>query len=239
MLDAYRNAEDKVKTYFRNLKPDWWNPDDTYPFIYTLRFKGKNVLDAGAGRGRFTLRFLQREPSLVVALDISKGMLKCIKEEASKDRDSKRRLALVEGDAENLPLKDNFFDISVNITVFSHLVHPEYAIQEISRTLQLNGLAVLDSECDNPVSHFYVHRNIVEKTVWFIYHTSLLSIYRLLGSGLFWKFHNKFLRPFTDPWYPYRRQEICRFAKDSKLSVLTIAYSRNRNGYLILCQKTL
>lgn len=237
MGDQNQTSEDKVKSYFRNIEPDWWNPKDTYPLIDTLEFGRKYVLDAGAGTGRFTLQFLQRDPSLVVALDISKNMLKSIKEKASSNRNRASVLALIQGDAENLPLKDNFFDIGVNILVFSHLVHPEYAIHEVSRTLKPTGLAVFDSECDNPVSHFSVHSSIAEKIVWFVYHTGLLSIYRLFGSGLYWKFNSKFLRAFTNPWYPYQRQEISRFAKDSELSVVNMVYSRSRNGYIIICQK--
>jgi hypothetical protein len=51
MLGVCKNgAADDVKTCFRNIGPDWWNPKGAYEFIDMLEVKGKIILDSGAGR---------------------------------------------------------------------------------------------------------------------------------------------------------------------------------------------
>jgi ubiquinone/menaquinone biosynthesis C-methylase UbiE len=230
---SFCTSEKKVKNYFKDIDPGWWDPKDTYPLIDTLAYKGKRILEVGAGKGRFTIKFLQYGASSVVATDISKNMLKIVRDKALVSR-SERTLSLVQADAENLPFSQSHFDIGFCVAVFSHLVHPDRAISEISRTLKPNSEAILDSECDTPVAHFSAHRNIFQKAIWFFYHTSLLTTYRLLGSSLYWKFNNRFLRVFTDAWYPYQREQICQFAKNSGLTVSRIQYSKERIGYIMI-----
>lgn len=230
------NSEDKVKNYFEVIQPEWWDPKDTYPLIDAMETAGKKIVEVGAGRGRFTLKFLQKGASFVTAIDISKNMLKIIKTKAS-ETERGEALALVQADAENLPLKEKWFDLGVCVAVFSHLVHPDHTISEISRTLKPNGEAILDSECDTPVAHFSAHSNVFQKTLWFFYHTSLLTTYRLIGSSLYWKFNNSFFRIFTNAWYPYQRKQICQFAENSGLTVLRMEYSKERIGYIIILKK--
>jgi len=67
--------------------------------------KRKIILDAGAGKGRFVIDFLNYGSSLVLALSISKDMLKITREYVRKFEVG-TRVSLVVGDIEHLPLKD-------------------------------------------------------------------------------------------------------------------------------------
>lgn len=59
------------------------------------------------------------------------------------------------GDAENLSLPDNFFDIVLCSEVIEHLTHPENSIKEIRRVLKPGGVAIITTpNKDNLVLKF-------------------------------------------------------------------------------------
>lgn len=82
------------------------------------------LLDIGAGTGISTKAFTKK--ALCIALDPSKEMLK------------KYPGLKVVGKAENLPFKDNTFDIIISVTALHH-ANPEKAISEIKRVAKPNA----------------------------------------------------------------------------------------------------
>jgi ubiquinone/menaquinone biosynthesis C-methylase UbiE len=87
-------------------------------------YAGLDVLDAGAGVGRFATKLLQLEPGTVVALDLFYSMLETIRSMVG----TPSRLALVNGDIECLPFRDDAFDV-----VFAN--HVLYHLRDISAGL--------------------------------------------------------------------------------------------------------
>jgi ubiquinone/menaquinone biosynthesis C-methylase UbiE len=52
---------------------------------------------------------------------------------------------LVQGDALNLPFKDESFDIVTAFEVIEHLYDPQKALGEIRRILKMDGIALIST----------------------------------------------------------------------------------------------
>jgi len=97
--------------------------------------KGERVLDVGCGTGTYGLEFSKMGLE-VTCLDMSKRMLDIAKK---KSRD----MNMILGNAQEIPFKDNTFDLIVGVTLIEFLDEPEKAIQEMRRVLKQNGRIVL------------------------------------------------------------------------------------------------
>lgn len=114
---------------------------DSYipPLIDSFTGKGKKILEIGCGMGTDS-RHISRRGSDITSLDLSfdnvhfslKGM---------------KVLGLrgngVNADAENLPFKDNSFDVGYSFGVLHHTPNTEKAIREIYRVLKPGGQCVI------------------------------------------------------------------------------------------------
>ena len=155
------------KKYFR--RPGtvikWWNPYAILAYshyqeqldwvIKQFEWKGKEILDIGTGYGRFAIPVAVNGAE-VDAIDISKDMLKYAKK---KQTEFGVTLKFCLGDAENLPFKDEPFDIVICVETFMHLPNPQKAVSEISRVLKTGGKAVVQMNnklCFRQLTEFQV-----------------------------------------------------------------------------------
>ena len=100
--------------------------------------KGKTVLDVGCGCGVFS-RFYHKKGAKVFALDFSPIMIKFAKK-TSPD------LKVVQASGEHLCFKKGIFDIIIALDVIEHLNNPIFMLQEISRILKDDGIALLTTD---------------------------------------------------------------------------------------------
>lgn len=112
---------------------------------------GDTVVDVGCGTG-----FLTRQAALqmqgkgmLVGVDLSPMML----EKAKDNLNKLALLTLVEfrvGDAENIPIQDDFADAVVGNMILHHCAKPKEAVSEMARILREGGrIAVADLEKHN------------------------------------------------------------------------------------------
>lgn len=94
--------------------------------------KSSRILDLGCGEGINILALKKMGVNNIVGLDISQLLLK---EAKTKNPDMKFVLA----SAEDLPFKNNQFDIVLVSGVFHHLLNYDKALKEIWRVLDTNG----------------------------------------------------------------------------------------------------
>lgn len=92
----------------------------------------KKVLDVGAGTGRLSVSLASRGAK-VTALDLSPKMLEKIKRK-------NKQITTVVGDAENLPFKNDAFDIVTAAFLVVHLKDPARFFDEVYRVLKDGGL---------------------------------------------------------------------------------------------------
>lgn len=96
----------------------------------------KQILDAGAGTGRLAVQ-LAKAGAIVTALDVSALML------AKLEPKAPGRIKLVVGDAEDLELADNSFDIIVAAFLLVHLKDPRLFLAQAYRVLKDGGRLLL------------------------------------------------------------------------------------------------
>lgn len=94
--------------------------------------KGKLVLDAGCGAGRFSEIALKFGAALI-AIDYSSAV-----NAAHKNLFGKNKL-IVQGDLATLPISDNTFDYIYCIGVLQHTSNPEVIVKELIRCLNIDG----------------------------------------------------------------------------------------------------
>lgn len=97
----------------------------------------KRTLDLGCGTGRFTQALSEAFACSAVGVEPSVAMLEVAA--ARGDADVEWKL----GDAEDIPLADQFVDLVFMSQVFHHLSNPQRALAEIRRVLTPNGYLVL------------------------------------------------------------------------------------------------
>lgn len=102
---------------------------------YIAESAGREVLDAGAGTGRISLK-LHAAGAHVTALDISPEML-------AKLHQKEPKIAIEEGDMESMPFEDASFDMVFSSLALVHLKKVEPFLDECYRVLKDGGKAVL------------------------------------------------------------------------------------------------
>ncbi len=136
-----------------------WNPEKRREFwvarlphdvVMVTKPKGKVVLDAGTGRGRFAIAFAKAGAEKVVAMDISPMLIKFAREEAAKAGVS-GRIEFGIGDVENLKYPDDSFDIACSMGTTVHLSNPSKAVSELKRVCKPGGLVVTNTVISKPI----------------------------------------------------------------------------------------
>jgi len=98
-----------------------------------------SLLEIGTASGRF-VGFVERMGLDYTGIDISAQMLRLSKNNGCK---------LVQGDAEEIPLRSSIFDTIICLHTFHFLPHPIACIRESRRILKAGGLLILIFETDN------------------------------------------------------------------------------------------
>ncbi len=138
-----------------------WIPD--LPFL----FRGRRVLDFGAGQGRVGIVIAQRfAPTQVVSLELVYRRI----QSATAWARSLTPLSLVCGDAFQLPFKDGSFDFVVANSVLHHLPQVNAAIAEIARVLCPGGFYIgREPNFNNPLLRmavFALAGTVVHRTTY-------------------------------------------------------------------------
>jgi malonyl-CoA O-methyltransferase len=102
-----------------------------------IRLQPRRILDLGAGTGMFTSALMKRyRKADVVALDIAKPMLHCVKQRAGW----LRKPGCVCGDSESLPFNDDSFDFIFSNLMLQWCTDLEATFVELRRVLSPGGL---------------------------------------------------------------------------------------------------
>jgi len=138
---------------FGKQRDHWWNPDFFSLLCSRWNLTGKKtVADIGCGLGHWSALLLN-------ALDAGSRLVGVDREEKwvrragasirnRLDHPDNYELDFRQGDAANLPLKNNEFDIVTCQTVLMHLVSPKHGLTEMVRVARPGGL-ILCVEPDN------------------------------------------------------------------------------------------
>jgi SAM-dependent methyltransferase len=103
-----------------------------------LPSSGKNLLELGAGAGRNSSRYSGFER--IVLVDYSKSQL----QQARQSLGISNRFCYVSADIYQLPFVAHVFDAATMIRTLHHLSDARFALNQVRRILQANGIFVLE-----------------------------------------------------------------------------------------------
>ncbi len=102
---------------------------------------GKCVLDIGSGLGGKTNYYASLNPKTLLGIDLRMYSLQQAR--STHDQHVTPRISFVLGDASQLPVGDDYFDIIVSINVFEHVDDLRGTLLECKRVLKPNGVIFL------------------------------------------------------------------------------------------------
>jgi demethylmenaquinone methyltransferase/2-methoxy-6-polyprenyl-1,4-benzoquinol methylase len=104
--------------------------------------KPKRILDLATGTGDFAIAALKLNPDEIIGMDISNGMLEKGREKMLK-RGVENIVDMRNGDSENMPFEDGYFDaltVGFGVRNYENL---EKGLSEMLRVLRKDGMAVI------------------------------------------------------------------------------------------------
>ncbi|MCF8220567.1 MAG: bifunctional demethylmenaquinone methyltransferase/2-methoxy-6-polyprenyl-1,4-benzoquinol methylase UbiE [Cryomorphaceae bacterium] len=111
--------------------------------VNTLReIQPKRILDLATGTGDFAIALLKLNPTQIIGMDISSGMLEVGKNKM-KAKHVSHIIDMQLGDSENMPFEDGYFDaITVGFGVRNY-EHLEKGLTEMLRVTRVGGKIVI------------------------------------------------------------------------------------------------
>ncbi|NIO20355.1 MAG: methyltransferase domain-containing protein [Candidatus Aenigmarchaeota archaeon] len=171
---------------------------------YVKFFKPKLILDYGCGEGVLSTLLAERDFNLI-GVDISKPNIKVAKKHSLQKH---LNIKYVIGDVENLPFKDNSFELVVSSHVLEHLNEIEKGLCEIKKIsekaiiavptcLSLSSLSMLGGD---------VPWKITKKTPFAVFSGLLKLTKNFNKNGVIEKYSSK---EFPHVWfYPWKFKRI-------------------------------
>lgn len=133
----------------------------------------KSILDVATGTGDFAFEAMRLNPTELVGIDISDGMLNVGREKIKK-RKLTEKMEFINADSEDLPFDDNHFDavtVSFGVRNFQNLLK---GLKEINRVLKPDGKAV--------ILEFSKPRRFPLKQAYFLYFKFIMPVVGKLVS---------------------------------------------------------
>ncbi|MCC7438967.1 MAG: class I SAM-dependent methyltransferase [Armatimonadetes bacterium] len=142
----------RITEYFSrdDAASQWWNIDSKTGGRYgkQIQFIRKNVsiknltaLDVATGLGRFAIDFAKSGANKVVGIDISASMIEKAKNNALQENTGDK-IEFKVGNAADLNLTANSFDVISLMEVLVHLPDPVSVIKNLSNYLKPNGIFI-------------------------------------------------------------------------------------------------
>lgn len=116
--------------------------------------KGKTVVDIASGAGYGT-NLIAKHAKLVTGIDYSIEAI-----EYSKKLYKAKNLKFVQGDAQNIPIKDSSIDVVVSLETIEHIHDPEKFVKEVKRILKPSGQFIVSTPNDDEYiedNEFHLH----------------------------------------------------------------------------------
>jgi demethylmenaquinone methyltransferase/2-methoxy-6-polyprenyl-1,4-benzoquinol methylase len=127
IFEKVANRYDKISSFLSFGIIKKWQRE----LLKDLSLSNKTVLDLACGTGEIS-HLIENKTKMTVGLDYSLSMLKVAKEKNKKT-------IFVQGDALNLPFKDNSFDLVTVSLGLRHFDDLEKSLKEIKRVLKPEG----------------------------------------------------------------------------------------------------
>lgn len=157
--DSDAGKKEQVATMFNNISKNYDGLNRVISFGIDVSWRKKvvkivskknpqQILDIATGTGDLALMMSKLNPTKIVGLDISEGMLEVGKQKI-ENANLSEKIDMIVGDSESMPFEDNTFDaitVSFGVRNFANL---DKGLTEIRRVLKPGGTFVI-LETSNP-----------------------------------------------------------------------------------------
>ena len=133
--------------------------------------KGPSLFEIGTATGRF-VGFVEKKGWDYTGIDISARMLRLSRDNGCK---------LVQGDAEEIPLRSSIFDTVICLHTFHFLPHPIACVRESRRILKTGGLLILIFETDNWLRRMALRTHMFESDQYYFRTQEVASMIQSCG----------------------------------------------------------
>ena len=117
-------------------EPDRYSIQLYYHIAKNIDFRNKALVEIGCGRGGGLVYLVKKwAPESAIGIDIGKAAIKFCNRHFKKEG-----LAFLHGNAQNLPLEDNSFDLVINVESSHRYENFGKFLSEVHRVLRNNGL---------------------------------------------------------------------------------------------------
>ncbi len=113
------------------------------------------ILEVGCGKGNEIVQ-LARKGAACVGLDFSESAMTLMRQRLAKDG---LTMPLIRGDAHNLPLQENSFDLVFSQGVLEHFAQPDAVLREQWRVLRKGALVVV--EVPNKWTFYTIYKHLL------------------------------------------------------------------------------
>lgn len=135
-----RHYFNEIAQQWNAMRQKYFNQDIRPMLLERIDFKGKSVIDLGAGTGYLSLE-LAKHARVVFAIDQSQNMLEQIK--ARADRQNLSNVFTLISDVNSISFHSNQIDIVTMNMALHHIQDPVLIIREIHRLLNEEGIVVI------------------------------------------------------------------------------------------------
>jgi len=155
------NPKVKLENDYERMVPEYHKNSLTYAehltrYLSALDLvENKIVLDIACGSG-YGSKLLSSKASHVYGVDIDKKTVEYAKQEFNS-----KNITYLVGNGENIPLNDDSVDVVVTFETIEHIDNYKKFLDEISRVLKSNGLAIVSTPNDIEFAegnHFHLHQ---------------------------------------------------------------------------------
>ncbi|MFC4025368.1 class I SAM-dependent methyltransferase [Oceanobacillus longus] len=131
------NEWDKRADFWNKKSMDMWengSRKDIIPLLSEHLEQGSKILDIGCGDGYGSFK-LCSAGYCVTGVDLSNEMI-----QLAQSRMRGENMSFKQGDVNELPFEDNYFDAIIAINVLEWVEDPLHALKELQRVVKNNGL---------------------------------------------------------------------------------------------------
>ena len=189
--------------------------------------EGKTILDAGTGEGVFAIDLALDGAHSVTALDMSEKMLQTARKNTRRAK-VESKLVFIQGDIENLALRDNSYDVVVATAVLCHLPNPRKAVAEWTRILKNGGQLITDFVPLNPLAALFdptlINPTLKERALRFL--GTAINEFLSLIFGFAWRrtrlTNRLYYRFFNVPFKHHTRKKVTHLLNQNGIRIYSV-----------------
>lgn len=178
-----------------------------YKRLLNYRLKGK-ILDIGCGTGAFLTKFKEKGWE-TCGTDIIKPLISYARKVHS--------LTVLEGNIEDIPLKENYFDVITINNVLEHVYHPDKTLIKVRKLLKKDGIIMIAVPNSESIGHHLFRKNwnlfSPGRHLYIFSPNNITTILERSGLDVISIYHNYFVHNFNGLFNSARMMFSPKFKK--------------------------